>query len=722
MGRLNNDRPAGLYIVLISVHGLIRGQNIELGRDADTGGQTKYVVELARALAAHKDVERVDLITRLITDPKVDADYAQQQEQIAPCAYIIRLPFGPRRYLRKETLWPHLDSMADQMLKYLRTLGRIPEIIHSHYADAGYVGARLSGLLGVPLVHTGHSLGRDKKRRLLDQGTTKESIEKHYNISRRIEAEEYAMDVASLLIASTRQEVEEQYSHYANYQPQRMQVIPPGTDLSRFHPPRGSMRDAPQRNILARFLRQPDKPMILALSRADERKNIQTLVRAFGETPPLRTLANLIIVAGNRDDISQMDKGPRKVLTELLFLIDQYDLYGEVAYPKQHQPDDVPEFYRLAARSRGVFVNPALTEPFGLTLIEAAASGLPIVATEDGGPRDIIAHCKNGLLVNPLDANAIGAALLTALSDKNRWRTWAAQGVRGAHRHYSWNAHVETYLKAVRRLITGQQRRHLSQLRASKSRLPTIEKLLVCDIDDTLLGDPSALHQLFEQLGQHDNIGFAIATGRPLENALKTLKDNHIPLPDVLISSVGSEIHYLRQRQGDFNWERHIHYRWEPQRLRQTLAQVPGLKIQPEDQQRSHKISYFLDAKKAPPFREIVRLLRRNNLSANLIYSHQAYLDVLPIRASKGQALRYLGAKWGIPPEQMLVAGGSGNDIEMLRGDTLAVVVGNHSPEVGQLRGEPLIYFAAACHAAGVLEGMAHYHFLGMPQEHQTTG
>ena len=39
------------YILLISVHGLIRGQELELGRDADTGGQTKYVLDLARSLA-----------------------------------------------------------------------------------------------------------------------------------------------------------------------------------------------------------------------------------------------------------------------------------------------------------------------------------------------------------------------------------------------------------------------------------------------------------------------------------------------------------------------------------------------------------------------------------------------------------------------------------------------------------------------------------------------
>jgi sucrose-phosphate synthase len=63
--------PDGLYVVLLSVHGLVRGKKMELGRDPDTGGQVKYVVELAKALSQIKPVYRVDLITRLVDDPQV---------------------------------------------------------------------------------------------------------------------------------------------------------------------------------------------------------------------------------------------------------------------------------------------------------------------------------------------------------------------------------------------------------------------------------------------------------------------------------------------------------------------------------------------------------------------------------------------------------------------------------------------------------------------------
>jgi len=132
------DRP--LFILLISVHGLIRGENLELGHDADTGGQTKYVVELARALARHVDIEQVDLITRRVVDASVSDDYAKPIEELADKARIVRLEAGPAAYIAKESLWPHLDTLADNVFEWMYNQPRLPDIIHTHYADAGYVG------------------------------------------------------------------------------------------------------------------------------------------------------------------------------------------------------------------------------------------------------------------------------------------------------------------------------------------------------------------------------------------------------------------------------------------------------------------------------------------------------------------------------------------------------------------------------------------------------
>jgi len=129
----------GLYVMHISIHGLIRHQRPELGRDADTGGQVKYVLELAKSLGEVEGVDRVDLLTRLIDDKRVSPDYAVPVEQISDHARLVRLPCGGKKYLRKELLWPHLEEFIDNTITFITKQGRTPDLIHGHYADAGYV-------------------------------------------------------------------------------------------------------------------------------------------------------------------------------------------------------------------------------------------------------------------------------------------------------------------------------------------------------------------------------------------------------------------------------------------------------------------------------------------------------------------------------------------------------------------------------------------------------
>ncbi len=702
------------YIALFSIHGLIRGEELELGRDADTGGQTKYVVELARALANHPHVERVDLFTRQVIDAKVDDSYSVPEESIAPNGYIIRVPCGPKRYLRKEVLWPYLDEFADQVLKHFKKIGKLPVLLHGHYADAGYVGSKLSHLLGLPFVFTGHSLGRVKLERLLEKGLSREKIVQQYNIDERIEAEENALESAHLVVASTSQEVEEQYKQYERYNPSTMTVIPPGCDLNRFYPPKRNFfrSPIPMMEELSRFLRQPHKPMILAISRADERKNITSLIHAYAQNSFLKEMTNLVIVAGNRDDIHSLDSGPRDVLNQILYLIDYYDLYGSVAYPKHHSTDDVPDLYRIASMTHGVFVNPALTEPFGLTLIEAAACGLPIVATNDGGPIEITRNCENGNLVDPLNADEIGESIEEILSNRQEWMKLSKNGLRGVKKHYSWESHVKNYLKRLQKLM--KRKREKPFWVTSGKKLLKADRILVTDIDNTLVGDTEALDQLVDKINESPKtMGFGIATGRNIESVTKVLDKWNIPRPDFLITSVGSEIHYGHNLTKDNDWRKHIHYKWEPDRLREMIEDLPGINIQSEEDQREHKLSFFIDPSKAPKKREIIRLLRKNNVQVKVVFSHQQYLDFLPIRASKGLAIWYLSNKWGIPMKRILVAGDSGNDEEMLTSSALAVVVGNYSAELEPLRKRPGIFFAQGAFAHGIIEGIDHYNFLG---------
>lgn len=705
-----------LRLLLISIHGLIRGHELELGRDADTGGQTKYVVDLARALSKHPGVAQVDLVTRRIVDPNLGPDYSQHIEPLSENARIIRIDAGPEVYLPKETLWDHLDVFSDNLLNWLNEQPRMPDILHSHYADAGYVGVKLSNLLGLPLVHTGHSLGRDKRRQLLAAGLSRSEIETRYHMSRRVDAEEEVLANADLVITSTHNEIEEQYALYDYYQPACMSVIPPGTSLTRFHPPGPATQSGAFPEINTHFFKTPEKPLILALSRADERKNLASLVEAYGQSPELQKKANLMIVAGNREDIREMDNGAQSVLTELLLLIDYYNLYGLAALPKHHRPDDVPDIYRMAAASKGVFVNPALTEPFGLTLLEAAASGLPVVATENGGPVDIINNCRNGLLVDPLDTEALAKALLKILNSPALWKEYAQSGVYGVRKHYAWATHVQSYLSNIEPLL--EKREPLPKPYRERRPMRYHDRAVFSALDLNLLDNPEDLPRFVKLLQQHRSTSFGIATGRRLDSALAVMKRHGIPIPNVLVTSLGTQIHYSPGLNADGFWTEHIDHLWKPRAVQRILDDLPGLKLQPKKEQSRFKRSYYYDPAKAPSLEEINTLLRSKEQTVNVIHSFGQYLDIIPVRASNGQALRYFAQRWEIPLERMLVAGGSGADEDMMLGNTLAVVVANrHHEELSQLVDLERIYFAKEPHTLGIMEAIEYYDFFNEFQD-----
>jgi sucrose-phosphate synthase len=700
-----------LSIALLSIHGLIRGEDLELGRDADTGGQTLYVLELARALARHADVAKVELITRRVIDSRVDADYAEPIEKLSDKLIIVRIDAGPEEYIAKEQLWDHLEVFADNTLEFFRDSGVLPDILHSHYADAGYVAARLTNQLGVPMIHTGHSLGRVKRRRLLASGLSAVEVEQRYNMNRRIEAEEVALATAERVITSTHQEIEEQYELYDHYQPEQMRVVPPGTNLKQFFPPLGDELNDPLWKEITKHLQEPGKPVILALSRPDRRKNIVALVDAYGQSPRLQALANLVIVAGNRDDIDDLDQGAAEVFHELLVAIDRYDIYSKVSLPKHHRRDQVSLIYRIAAESGGVFVNPALTEPFGLTLIEAAASGLPIVATEDGGPRDIIENCSNGVLINPLEPSSISAALIEMLTHKTLWRKYVNQGLQGVREHYTWDGHAHRYLALIHPIVERSEVLERKPIQRHKGVYR--DRAIVSDLDQNLTGNKESLRRLVELLRQYrKSTKFVIATGRRFDSALRILKQNNIPEPDILISSGGTEIYYAPNYAADIAWSKHIDYHWMPHKIKSLLATLPGLELQPRSEQSRFKISYYVDVETAPSVEDLNSLLHQEEQSAHLQFAFGQYLDVMPQRASKGMALRYIADRWQIPLECFLVAGGSGADEDMMRGNTLAAVVANrHNEELSQLIDLERVYFSQQPFAAGIIEALEYYDF-----------
>jgi sucrose-phosphate synthase len=722
---------AGLYIQLFSIHGLIRGQSPELGRDADTGGQVKYVLELAQALGRHPDVDQVDLITRLIDDKTVSRIYAKPLEQLSDNVRIIRIQCGGKKYIRKELLWPHIEEFIDKNIKLLKSQKRIPDVFHGHYADAGYVAMELASAFDVPFIFTGHSLGRNKKAKLEASGLRSNDINRQYKMNIRTQMEEDIIKRSDQIITSTQQEITKQYGLYDSFSSGRYTVIPPGIDLETFHPYYHSQLD-PEKldettkqtrvtllNELHRFWPDPHKPFILALCRPDERKNISGLLEAYGKDQDLRTMANLAVFAGIRKNIADMGDNERNVLTDMLLKMDFYDLYGKLAIPKKHDfATEVPELYRLCAESGGVFVNPALVEPFGLTLIEASACGLPIIATNDGGPVDIVANCKNGVLVNAENPKEIAEGIKELLVNQDHWQTCSRNGINGIREHYSWESHCEKTIAKYRKLKPGKKQtgKQAAKEKESKSsfgkRLTGLSKLLITDIDNTLVGNKDRLEDLLELLENNSpSIGWGVATGRSLAMTLDIMTEQDIPIPDILICSVGTEIYYGPDLRTDKGWQQHLSHLWKPERIREVLGKLDFMNQQDAEGQRRYKISYYMEDD--PELLATVHhRLQDAKLRCQVIYSHGQFLDILPYRASKGRAIKYLKYKWNISPENVMVAGDSGNDADMLRGRTCGLVVGNHSKELEDLKGQRRIFFSEKEYAGGIIDGLIYYKFL----------
>ncbi|AII48030.1 glycosyl transferase family 1 [Synechococcus sp. KORDI-52] len=702
----------GIRLLHLHLHGLFRAHGLELGRDADTGGQTLYVLELVRSLAQRAEVEQVDVVTRLIQDRRVALDYSQREEAIAPGARILRFPFGPKRYLRKELLWPHLEELADQLVEHLSRPGQRVDWIHAHYADAGLVGALVSQRMGIPLVFTGHSLGREKQRRLLAGGLDRSQLEQTYAISRRIDAEERALAQADLVITSTRQEADQQYSRYGHFQADQAEVVPPGVDATRFHPHGSSQESSALQSLLQPFLREPDRPPLLAISRAVRRKNIPALVEAFGQSPVLRQRHNLVLVLGCRDDPRQLEKQQREVLQQVFDLVDRFDLYGQVAYPKQHSRAQIPALYRWAARRGGLFVNPALTEPFGLTLLEAAACGLPMVATDDGGPRDIQHRCDNGLLADVTDPGALQEALELAGSDRSRWRRWSDNGVEAISRHFSWDAHVCQYLALMQHKIRVSPVRGMSVVR----RPSPVSRLLALDLDNCLeLPEEHPLAHLRDRLQAEPfaaSTGLVILTGRSPDQARQRYRELHLPDPKAWICRAGTVIHHRLDRAEDPVWTQRISQAWDREAVLAAMGQLQEhIQLQDPDHQSRFKVSYLLRATDRGLIGLARQCLRRHGLQAEPQLRCHWFLDVLPQRASRSEAIRFLAQSWGLPLEQVLVVASQQGDGELLDGLPATVVPADHDPCLLGQRTQQRVYVSKRSSVGAVLDGLTHYRF-----------
>ncbi len=715
------------------MHGLIRGHDLQIGKDADNGGQIRYVMDMAEALSEHPAISKVYLFTRRIDDPNLSPDYNLAVENINDVLEVRRISCGGKRYRPKEQLWEYLDEFVTETIKHLKRFNVHPDWVHSHYGDAGYVAKELSTYLNIPFAHTGHSLGKHKYQKLIEEGADHDMIMKKFKFARRFEAENATLALSEFVVTSTQQEVGS-YEDYNNVKLSNYTVIPPGINVDKYFPyydyslgNKDITEEQKQTQFhvkeeLEKFYTNKDKPIILALARPDRKKNLSALLEAYATDPQLKSMANLAIFAGIRHDIEDMPEGEKEVLTEILLLMDKYDLYGRLAIPKSHDANrEVPEIYRYCAMSKGVFVNAALIEPFGLTILESASCGLPVVATKNGGPTEIISNTQAGELVDPFDLTSIQNGIKKLLFDEMHWKNCSDNGIIKVREVYSWKAHIDRYIQLVKENLEASQGKGLKNVHisaAKSKKLMKTEKLFVTDIDGTLLLEEEnnpGLEDIKEIINERKTrFAFAVASGRSLTLIEEVFKKYSLPIPDVLISSVGTAIYYgFNPDSYDKGWHAFIGKYWNRDDIVQKLKGVKWLELQDKKGQSDLKISYIVDNTKYSET-DLKACLGKMWYQLNIIYSHEQFLDIIPKRASKGRAIRYLCQKWSIPFSAVLASGDSGNDRDMFRGQTKGVVVSNYSPELANLKGTKgkNIFFATKPAASGIIEGFKYFKFL----------
>lgn len=661
-----------MHIVHLALGGCLKAPPIKYGITADTGGHIAYVIDAALAQARLRGVEQVTIVTRRFTDARLGAVHGAATEPVAPGVAIRRIVTPSPGYLEKEALAAELPAFVEAFCAYLDALDRRPDVIHAHFADAAAVAAEAERRFGIPFVYTPHALGIDKQRQGLECP----------GLAARIEGERAAIRGASAVIVSTREEASRQVGGYGMAPGTRVHVVAPGV------PARHGDTGSAITDRLGEWLSDQDKPIILAIARPVAKKNLAALLRAYAGDAALREAANLVILAGQHDHASDEEAA---VLDALRALAGRPSLAGRIALPPRHDAGDVAALYARAAAG-GLFVNPALHEPFGLTLLEAAAAGVPIVATNRGGAAEIVATIGHGLSVDPTDEAALAAAMRAILCNRARHRGFAEAGRRGVGT-YDWDRYAAGSVSIYADLAEPG--------------------LLACDIDNTLTGSRAAAAAFAAWRGA-SSLPFVVATGRSLPMARTILSRWGLPVPDAFIVDVGTRIMLPDGRGG---WRECEDYAaaldegWDRGAVEAALAPL-DLDAQPPETAGPHKLSYFGGAGDATRMRGA---LAAAGVRAQVIFSHGRLIDVIAATGGKARAIAAYAARTGLALAQCVAAGDSGNDIDMLTACGHAIVVGNAGDELAVLPDRPGLYRAAACHADGVIEGLARLGLAALP-------
>ncbi|MGZ4969910.1 MAG: sucrose synthase [Methylobacter sp.] len=511
LGRL----PMIFSVAVISPHGYF-GQADVLGRP-DTGGQVVYILDQVRALETEMrsrlyeqglDIEpQIIVLTRLI--PQAEGSTCDQPvEPILGTqnAHILRVPFrNPSgeivpHWISRFEIWPYLERFTlDAERELLAELSGSPDLIVGNYSDGNLVATLLSHRLGVTQCNIAHAL---EKTKYLYSDLYWQRNEAQYHFSSQFTADLISMNAADFIIASTYQEIAGtadtvgQYeSHTAftmpglfrvingiNVYDPKFNIVSPGADaatyfsyakqdqrLRHLHPTieqwlYGELGDQ-ARGCLA----ERDKPMIFTMARLDRIKNISGLVEWYGNSENLRSEANLLVISGHVNPDLSTDTEEQDQARHMHDLFDRYGLDKQVRWLGLRLSKDLAgELYRYVADRQGIFVQPALFEAFGLTVVEAMASGLPCFATCFGGPSEIIEDGLSGFHIDPNHgdkaADAIARFFARSRKEPGYWQQISDHALQRVAERYTWQHYAERLMTLSRvygfwRHVTDLERR-----------------------------------------------------------------------------------------------------------------------------------------------------------------------------------------------------------------------------------------------------------------------
>lgn len=241
-----------------------------------------------------------------------------------------------------------------------------------------------------------------------------------------------------------------------------------------------------------------------------------------------------------------------------------------------------------------------------------------------------------------------------------------------------------------------------------KSKLQLKTHLLATDLDHTLVGREPELRQLLKLLDHFSNqIALVYVTGRHAKSTLELIKEENLPLPDLLISDVGTKIWHMPDWEEDEEWRKRTAMDWYPTEISQVASKFSGLC--PQSLPDNRRVSFTIE-NQPTTVRNFENSLLKEKLPHHLVYSSNRDLDVLPYSAGKGLALDYVVNHLAATDVQLLVAGDSGNDIDMLTRGWPSVIVGNAQPELKRIPNSPTLFRAERDCAGGIYDAFRHFY------------